>query len=141
MEVIIVIVLSNTIAQTIQSGQSLTFNTKVLHTGCAECYRNGSGSVGLRANNGVYDCSFKANIASSTAASPIQLALQMDGSPLLETTMISTPSAVDTFNNVSCRTFVSTCCCNGGGTITVVNTGEEPIVVDANPSLVIKRVA
>lgn len=142
MEVIKVIVLSNTIAQTIQPGQSLTFNAKILHTGCGECYRDGSGAVGLRSANGIYNCAFKANIASETTALPIQLALSINGSPLLETTMISTPETANVFNNVSCETAVSTCCCNGGtGSITVTNTGVNPVVVDANPSLYIKRVA
>lgn len=31
--------LSNTTAQTLTPGQSITFNTVVLHTGCAECHR------------------------------------------------------------------------------------------------------
>ena len=136
------IVLSNTIAQTIQPGQSLTFNYTVLHTGCAECHREGSGAVGLRAGNSVYDISFGANIATATASAPVQLALAIDGSPLLETTMISTPSQANVFNNVSRETRVSTCCCNGGrGAVTVVNTGTNPVTVGANPRLSIKRVA
>lgn len=136
------IVLSNSIAQTLAPGQSLTFNTKILHTGCGECYRDGSGSVGLRANNGIYNCSFKANVASATASVPVQLALQLGGSPLLETTMISTPSTANVFNNVACDTAVSTCCCDGGGgNITITNTGTNPIIVGPNPCLYIKRVA
>ena len=136
------IVLSNTIAQTIAPGQSLTFNVKVLHTGCGECYRDGSGAVGLRAKSGIYNCFCKLNVASETSADPVQLALAMGGSPLLETTMISTPSAANVFNTVACETLISTCCCDGGaGVVTVINTGENPVVVDANPCLCIKRVA
>ena len=134
------IVLSNTITQTLAPGQSLTFNTVVLHTGCAECYRTGSGSVGLRANNGIYEIAFHANISSATAAVPVQLAVQMDGAPLSETTMISTPSTANVFNNVGCETKVSTCCCTGGA-ITVSNTGTAPVTIAANPCLSIKRVA
>lgn len=134
------IVLSNTIAQTIQPGQSLTFNNVVLHTGCAECHREGSGAVGLRAGNSIYDVAFSANIATATASTPVQLALSIDGSPLLETTMKSTPSQANVFNNVATETRVSTCCCNGGrGAITVMNTGAAPVTVDANPCLSIKR--
>ena len=134
--------LSNSIAQTIQPGQSLTFNNVLLHTGCGECHRPGSGAVGLRANDGIYECSFGANITSDTADATVQLALQMAGSPLFETTMKSTPSVANGFNSVSCSTFVSTCCRNGGGgSITVTNTGTTPVIVDINPCLKVKRVA
>lgn len=136
------IVLSNTIAQTLAPGQSLTFNDVILHTGCAECHRSGSGAVSLRANNGIYELAFRANIGSTTAATDAQLALQMDGSPLLETTMISATTTAGDLNNVACDTAVSTCCCNGGGgAITVTNTGTTTITVGANPSLFIKRIA
>ena len=33
------IVLSNANAQTIQPGQAITFNSKILRTGCNECHR------------------------------------------------------------------------------------------------------
>lgn len=136
------IVLSNSIAQTLAPGQSLIFNLEVLHTGCGECYRNGSGSVGLRAVDAVYSCEFRANVASATESLPVQLTLQMSGSPVPETTMISTPSTANAFNNIGCATYISTCCKNGGcGAITVTNTGVNPITVGANPCLRIKRVA
>ena len=136
------IILSNSIAQTLAPGQSLTFDITTLHTGCAECHRSGSGSVGLRANNGIYNVSFRANIGSTTAATDAQLAIQMGGSPLLETTMLSATTTAGDLNNVSCETAVSTCCCNGGGgAIAVTNTGTTTITVGANPCLFIKRVA
>lgn len=135
------IVLSNTIAQTLAPGQSLTFDTVVLHTGCGECHRANSGSVNLRANQGIYECQFRANIGAETAGDAAQIALDLDGSPLLETTMISTTAAADDLNNVCCQTAVKTCCCGGNDTITVTNTGTTTITVGANPCLYIKRVA
>ena len=136
------IILSNSIAQTLAPGQSLTFDTTVLHTGCAECHRSGSGSVGLRANNGIYNVSFRANIGSTTAATDAQLSVQMGGSPIPETTMQSYTTTVGNLNNVACETGVSTCCCNGGGgAITVTNTGTTTITVGTNSCLFIKRIA
>lgn len=136
-----VIVLSNTIAQTLAPGQSLTFDTVVMHTGCAECYRKNTGSVILRAKNAIYECNFDANIGSDTAATDAQLALALDNSPILETTMISTTTTAGDLNRVSCDTPVKTFCSGGGDTITVVNTGTTTINVGANPSLFIKRIA
>ena len=135
------IVLSNTIAQTLAPGQSLTFDTVIMHTGCAECYRKNSGSVILRAQNAIYECQFGANIGSDTAASDAQIALELDGSPLLETTMISVTTTAGDLNKVSCDTAVKTCGCGGANSITVVNTGPTTVNIGANACLFVKRVA
>lgn len=134
------IVLSNSTDQTLQPGQLATFNLTVLHTGCAECHRDNTGAVGLRANNAVYAIDFHCNVSGATAALPLQLAIAMNGAPLLETTMISTPSAADVFNNIGTSTKISTCCSQGGGGfVTVMNTGVNPVTIGANPNLTIKR--
>lgn len=136
------IVLSNSTSQTLAPGQAMTFDTVVLHTGCGECYRNGSGSVGLKAKNGIYDCSIKADLGGETAATPVQLSVCMSGSPLMETLMTSTPDTVGALNNASAGTSISTGCCDGGtGYVTVVNTGTANIVIGAHPCLRIRRVA
>lgn len=131
--------LSNTTAQTIAAGQALTFDTVVLRSGCAESHRTNSGIVTLRADCAIYEVHFAANI-SGTAAGPVQLAIALDGEPLVETTLISTVGAAGDMNNVATATLVRTgcgCC----GRITVVNNGTEPVVVGANPALFVKRVA
>lgn len=135
-----VIILSNTTAQTLAPGQAMTFDTKVLHTGCAECHRNNSGAVAFRANGAIYECKFTGNIG-STAAGDAQIALVVSGAPLPETTMISTIAAAGDVNNVSCDTAVKTCCGIGEESVTVVNTGTTTVNVGANPCLFIKRVA
>lgn len=122
------IVLSNSVAQTVAPGQALTFDTVIMHTGCAECYRPNSGAVGLKFQ-GIYTCDFGANAASA------QLALALDSSPLLETTMIN---AADTVTKLSCATAVKNCM---GDSVTVVNTGTTSVTIDPNPCLFIKRVA
>ena len=131
--------LSNTTAQTVNAGQSLTFDTVILKSGCAEAHRTNSGIVTLRANCAIYEVHFAANI-SGTAAGPVQLAIALDGEPLVETTMISTVTTAGDLNNVATATLVKTgcgCC----GKITVTNNGTEPVVVGANPSFFVKRVA
>jgi len=135
-----VIVLSNTIAQTIQPGQSLTFNNVVMHTGCAECHRDNTGYVLLKALGGIYECSFGANIG-STAPGDAQLSIAINGSPILETTMISTTAAAGDLNRVSSDTAIRTCCGNAGESITVINTGTTEVTVGADPCLFIKRIA
>jgi len=134
------LVLSNSVEQTLAPGQAMTFDTVVMHTGCAEGYRPNSGSVVLRARKAIYDCSVGANIGSTTAASEAQLAICLNSSPLLETTMISTTATVGDIENVARNTAVRTDC-NGGEYITVVNTGETTITIGAHPELFIKRAA
>lgn len=131
--------LSNTAAQTIAPGQSLTFDTVLLKTGCAEAHRTNSGIVTLKADCAVYEIHFAANI-SATAAGTAQLAISLDGEPLIETTMINTISTSGDPDNAATATLVKTgcgCC----GKISVTNTGTTSVIVSANPALFVKRVA
>ena len=130
--------LSNATAQTLSPGQSLTFDTVILSSGCGEHHRPGSGIVTLR-KIGIYEVHFSANIAGTTAGS-VQLAIEFDGEPLSETTMIATPPAAVDPMNVATSTLVKTfpgCC----GRLTVVNTGTTSVVVSPNPAFYVKRVA
>lgn len=131
--------LSNTAAQTIAPGQSLTFDTVLLKTGCAEAHRSNSGIVTLKADCAVYEIHFAANI-SATAAGTAQLAISLDGEPLVETTMINTISTAGDPDNAATATLVKTgcgCC----GKISVTNTGTTSVIVSDNPALFVKRVA
>ena len=80
--------LSNTIAQTVAVGQSITFDTTLLKTGCAECHRRNTGSVKLCAKNAIYQVNFNANVTGATAATPVQLNIQLGGDTIPESTMI-----------------------------------------------------
>ena len=133
------IVLSNSTEQTLLAGQSLTFDLVPLRTGCAESHRVGTGSVRLR-YPGVYDIHFSANVGGTVANTPVQLAIELGGDVLRETTMISTPSAADVFNNVAKRTYVKNCP-NDYDRITVTNTGTSDVVVAPNASLTIGRLS
>lgn len=134
------IALSNNVAQTLTPGQSMTFNTVVRYSGRSETFRLNSGSVGLRTNNccpAPYTVSFSANVT-NTAAGPVQLAIAIGGSPIAESTMISTPAAVGDFNSVS-RTIPVTAFPGASNTVTVTNNGTADIVIGANPILYIVR--
>lgn len=133
------IILSNSVAQTLAPGQSATFDTVVMQTGEAECFRINSGAIKLRFKNAIYQISAGANIG-ATNAGLAQLALAVDGSPLLETTMISQTAAADNLNNVKTQTAIKTCCC-GCASITLINTGTTDVVIGVNPNIYIRRVA
>lgn len=133
------IVLSNSLEQTVQPGQAIAFDTIVQHTGCGECFRLNSTSVLMRAKGGTYECHFNGNIGGETAATPVQLVMAETGAPLQETLMISTPAAVGDLNNVGAATLVKNCCCECDR-ITVMNNGTEPVVVGADCCLFVKRV-
>lgn len=130
------IVLSNSQQQTLLPGQALTFDIVKLHSGCGECHREGSSTVKMKCS-GIYELVFHANIG-ATVVGPVQLALQVGGETLLETTMISTAAAVGDLNNVGAETRVRNCC-GDYDRVTVVNTGTGDVVVGANAALVVGR--
>lgn len=132
------IILSNTTAQTLAPGQAITFNTVVLHTGNGECHRPGTSSVKMKAN-GIYEVSFDGNIG-TTPAGVAQIAIQVGGETLAETTAISRSINAGDLNNVSCKTAVKNCCCDYDR-LTVVNTGTTNVTIGASPSFFIKRVS
>lgn len=132
--------LSNTSAQTITSGQNITFDTVLSKTGCAECHRQGTGSVKLCAKNAIYEVDFSANITNSSATNPVQLAIALGGDVLSATTMIFTPAASGSIGQVSITIPVRNNCCDYDR-ITVVNNGTADVTVSANPILSIRRIA
>lgn len=77
--------LTNSTAQVLAAGQSATFDIEILRTGCAECHRPNTGSIGLNQRNAVYEASFNCNIG-GVAAGDAQIALTLNGAPLNETT-------------------------------------------------------
>lgn len=130
------IVLSNSTEQTLLPGQSITFDTVKLHSGCGECHRPGSSAVKMRCQ-GIYEITFSGNIG-GTVAGPVQLSIEVGGEILPETTMISTAGAVGDLNNVSTETRVRNCC-GDYDKVTVTNTGTSDVVVGANAALVVGR--
>lgn len=92
-------------------------------------------------NTARYFVEFSANIAVPTGgtAGAISLAIAISGEPVLSSQMISTPAAVEQFNNVSAGIYVDVpadCCVN----IAVENTSNQAIDV-ANANIIVTREA
>ena len=131
------ILLSNTVAQTLAPGAALAFDNVIRRTDSSVSHRSGSTASVLRSSCGSYDISFHGNVSGAAAGTPVQLSIQLGGATLPETTMISTPGTADTFNNVSAETTVG--CSGFAEAVTVVNTGTEAITVGANAVLSIEH--
>lgn len=126
------------------NGNVVFTNTAVRGSNCIQ-HREGSGIVTLRGITNQcrarYFVDFSANIAVPTGgtAGEISLAIAISGEPVLSSQMISTPAAVEQFNNVSAGIYVDVpkgCCVN----IAVENTSGVAIDV-ANANLVVTREA
>ncbi len=131
--------------QTVPAGANVIFTDTAICGNCSIMHREGSGLVTLR---GLTDqcrarfrVSFGGNIAlpADGTVGPISLAIAINGEPVATTTMISTPAAVEEFNNVFTAIFIDVpkgCCSQ----VSVRNTSDEPIDVQ-NANLIVERVA
>lgn len=145
------IVLSNSTAQVIPAGGTVTFDMTPLHTGCnsegyggAEYHKQGTGLVRLRASTkcrpSVFEINFSGNVSNPAAGTQLNLAINLDGATLPETNMLETVLVAGLFENVSTATAVKVCSDNGGS-VTVVNNGTDPVILAPGSSLYIKRIA
>ena len=131
--------------QTVADGSNVLFTDTVVSGNCAITHRDGSGLVTLRGLTNQcrarFRVSFGGNIAIPTGGTvgPISLAIAVDGEAVATTTMISTPAAVEEYQNVFSAIFldIPRGCCSQ---ISVKNTGEDPIEIQ-NANLIIERVA
>ena len=131
--------------QTVPENQNVQFTDTITCGSCSISHRDGSGLITLK---GVttqcrarFKISFGGNIALPTGGTvgPISLAIAIDGEPITTTTMISTPAAVEEFNNIFGAIFIDIprgCC----STVSVRNTSTQAIDVQ-NANLIIERVA
>ena len=134
-----------TAQQTVAQNGSVMFNeTAVSGSNCIK-HREGSGIITLRGLTNQcrarFFVDFSGNIAVPTGgtAEAISLAIAISGEPVLSSQMISTPAAVDQFNNVSTGIYVDVpahCCVN----IAVENTSTQAIEV-ANANIIVTREA
>lgn len=135
--------------QTVGVGQNVLFTDAPIP--CTKGYvihREGSGLFTLRGivNNcngcfARYKVSFGANIAIPTdgTVESISLALAIDGEPIPTSSVISTPAAVEEYDNVYASIFITVprgCCY----TIAVENTSPQAISVQ-NANLIVERTA
>ena len=131
--------------QTVADGANVLFTDTVVSGNCAITHRDGSGLVTLRGLTNQcrarFRVSFGGNIAIPTGGTvgPISLAIAVDGEAVATTTMISTPAAVEEYQNVFSAIFldIPRGCCSQ---ISVRNTSDEPIEIQ-NANLIIERVA
>lgn len=136
--------ISNAI-QEVAANQNVLFTDTVVKGNCSIVHREGSGLVTVRGITDQcrarYKVSFGGNVAIPTGGTvgPILLAISINGEGIAATTMISTPAAVEEYNNVFSAVFldVPRGCCY---TISVQNLTDEAIEVQ-NANLIIERVA
>jgi hypothetical protein len=131
--------------QTVAANANVLFTDTVIGGNCSILHRDGSGLVTLR---GLTDqcrarfrVSFGGNIAVPTGGTvgPISLAIAINGEPVATTTMISTPAAIEEYNNVFSAIFIDVpkgCCSQ----ISVRNISDDDIEVQ-NANLIVERVA
>lgn len=126
------------------NGNVIFTNTSVSGSNCIK-HREGSGIVTLRGLTNQcrarYFVDFSGNISIPTGGTvgAISLAIAISGEPVLSSQMISTPAAVDQYNNVSSGVYIDVpagCCVN----IAVKNTSGQAINV-ANANIVVTREA
>jgi hypothetical protein len=131
--------------QTVNENANVLFTDTVVCGNCSIMHREGSGLVTLRGLTNQcrarFRVSFGGNIAIPTGGTvgPISLAIAVNGEPVATTTMISTPAAVEEYNNVFSAIFldIPKGCCSQ---ISVKNISDEDIEIE-NANLIIERVA
>ena len=134
-----------TALQTVESNQNILFTDTTVCGSNSIVHRNGSGLVTLRGITNQCRARFKvtfgANIAVPTdgTAEAISVAIALNGEPIISTTMIVTPAAVEEFFNVNRSIYldIPAGCCSQ---ISVRNTSTQAIDVQ-NASLIVERVA
>lgn len=128
------IVLSNTAAQTVQPGEDVMFNTVIMRSGCDAYWQGGTGPLHIKC--GVYDLEFTGNVGGDEATQP-NLAITVDGAVLPETRMTETSALATDTHNVHASTRRRNCF--AGAVVSVRNVGTTPVVLQANPALVVER--
>lgn len=132
--------------QTVTAGSNVLFTDTVVNGNCSIIHRNGSGLVTLRGitNNQCrarFRVSFGGNIALPTGGTvgAISLAIAINGEAVATTTMISTPAAVEEYNNIFSAIFLDVpkgCCVQ----VSIKNTSTQAVSVQ-NANLIVERVA
>lgn len=131
--------------QEVEANSNVLFTDVVVYGNPSIVHRPGSGLVTLRGLTNQcraqFKVSFGGNVAIPTGGTvgPISLAITIEGEPLGSTIMISTPAAVEEFNNVFSAVYIAVpagCCL----TVGVRNITDEAISVQ-NANLIVERVA
>lgn len=133
--------LSNTSAQTLAPGQTLTFNNVIFKSRCgSESWRNGTGLVKMRSDCGIYEIVFNANVTGATAGAAVQVGMSLSGAALPETTAVYTPAAANAIGHISTSTIVKNSC-GDYDSVSIVNNGTNPVIISANANIFVRRIA
>lgn len=131
--------------QTVNPGTPVVFTETAVNGNCSILHREGSGLVTLRGLTNQcrarFRVTFGANVAlpADATVAPISLAIAVNGEPVSSTIMLSTPAAVEEFNNVDRVMFLDVaagCCVQ----VSVENTGTTAVDLQ-NANLIVERVA
>ena len=131
--------------QTVEVNNSVLFQTALSSNSPSIIWRAGSGLITLRGIGPQLRARFRVayhgNVAVSTGetVAPIELAIRINGEGVASSRTISTPAAVETFNNVAASTFIDVpagCCTQ----ISLSNIGTTSVDVE-NVSITVERVA
>ena len=131
--------------QTVEANNSILFQTALSSNSPSIIWRAGSGLITLRGLGpqlrARFRISYHGNVALSTGATvaPTQLAVCINGEGVASSLTMTTPAAVEEFNNVAASTFIDVpagCCTQ----ISLANIGTTSVDVQ-NISMTIERVA
>lgn len=131
--------------QTVEANNAILFQTALSSNSPSIIWRAGSGLITLRGIGpqlrARFRISYHGNVALSTGAevSPTQLAIRINGEGVASSLTMTTPAAVEEFNNVAASTFIDVpagCCTQ----ISLANIGTTSVDVQ-NVSMTIERVA
>lgn len=137
--------LTNVDLQTVGANETVTYDNVEVAPSCCISYLPSAGTIILKGQSNRqrrYLVSFEANVAlpeGTTPVVPIELALDVAGEQKRSTTMISTPTAAEAFNNISVSTYIIVpcgCCLN----VAVKNFSGVPVDIQ-NASLMAVRTA
>lgn len=137
--------LTNVAIQTVGAGETVVYDNIEVQPSCNISYISSAGTIILKGQSNRsrrYLVSFEGNVAlpdGTTPVAPIELAFDVAGEQKRSTTMISTPTATEAFNNVSVSSYIVVpcgCCIN----VAVKNFSGVPIEVQ-NANLLAVRTA
>lgn len=137
------LLVSNDAAQTLAAGESATFSVLRQTGSCnrnqrSEILSQNNSSILLR-SGGLYEVGFHANVTGTTT-DPVELSLQFAGGTLAETTSVYTPAAANAVGQIGAQTYVGTMFPASSFTLTLTNTGANPITISPNAFMYARRV-
>lgn len=126
----------NSTNQTVAVNGNVLFDTTVVEPCPVVTHRRGSGIFNIKGGH-KFIVVFTANLAGATADTELDLAIAINGEALPYTTVASTPSVANLFDNVAVVTEIVTPC-NCCTQISIRNIGTTPVTV-ATANLVLFR--